>query len=51
MSLKRWFDYIWSFWKTEEEIAKKRPKKPKIVKNRSFSPISEQVANKNQPYY
>ena len=37
LSLKIWIDYIQSLWRTEEEMAKKRPKKPKIVKNRSFS--------------
>ena len=33
-------DYLQSFRRTEEEMAKKRPKKPKIVKNGSFSPNS-----------
>ena len=30
-----------------EEMAKKRPKKPKIVKNRSFSCIIQRVTDKN----
>ena len=51
VSLKRWIDYIHSFWKTKDEKAKKRPKEPKIVKNRSFSRISLRMANKNQPHY
>ena len=29
-----------SFWRTKEEMAKKRPNKQKIVKNSSFSFIS-----------
>ena len=40
MSLKQWIDYVPSFWRTKEKMAKNRPKKPKIVKNRSFSLIS-----------
>ena len=51
MSLKKLFDYIWSFWRTEEEMVKKRPKKLEIVKNRCFSLISQQKTNRNQPHY
>ena len=31
MSLKKWFDYIESFQRTKEEMAKKRPNQPKIA--------------------
>ena len=50
MSLKTWIDYIQSFWRTKEEMAKKLPKEPKIVKNCSFLLISQRIANKNQPH-
>ena len=49
--LRKSKDYIQSFWRTEEEIAKKRPKKPKIVKNRSFLLFSYWIAIRNQPEY
>ena len=48
MSLKRWSDYIGSFGITKEEMAKKRPNQLKVVKNRSFLPISQRRANRNQ---
>ena len=46
MFLKRWMDYIDSFWRTKEEIAEKCPKEPKIVKNRSLSHISQRIAKR-----
>ena len=36
MSPEKRIDYIWSFWKTKEEIAKKRQEKQKSSKTAVF---------------
>ena len=51
MSLKSWIDYIQSFWRTEEEMAKNRPEQPKSVKKPSFSLISQWRAKTNHFRY
>ena len=51
MLLERWIFYSHSFWRTKGEMAKKRPKWPKIVKNRSFSPISQRITKRNRLLY
>ena len=47
MSLKILNDFAQSFRKTGEEMAKKRPKYPKIFKSHSSSLISQKRAIKN----
>ena len=51
MLVRRWIDYIHLFWRTKEEMAKKRQIRPKIDKNHSFLLISQRLANRKWPYY
>ena len=51
ISLKRWVEFIQLIWRTKEEMAKKLPKKPKNIKNRSFSLITQRITNRIQQYY
>ena len=45
-TLERRIDYIHSFQRTKQEMAEKRPKWLKIVKNHGFSLISQRIANR-----
>ena len=49
--LKNWNDFISSLRRTKDEMPKKCPQLPKIVKSRNFSLISQRIAIRKQSQY